>query len=415
VAAGADVEVADASPGPPARRRRRVWRRVLIGVMALALVAGAGLGVQAWRVNHALSQIKHFPVATGAGTNAGAAKPGLALPAPLHGVVTFMVFTTGSHDMTMADAIKYGVPDLKARGTDDMTDTIVVLSVDTNTGTISYLSIPRDTWVPKYGEKINVIYLSDGVQALVDEVEGITGVPINHVIGLGFTAFGRFTDAVGGVDIRIPVPTRDTESHLLLPSAGCIHMDGKTALAFARSRHTDVYTPQQGWYRDPGASDLQRVTRQQVIADAFVHKLLTPSLPLMAPTIAAAVAQEITTDAGLSIPELISTAVSLATKGHLTTRHYVLPSTFGTAGGASVTFVDPYPAAQILESFGSNVPGFSLPSQYPKVAKPAPTASASSSVTGSATASASASASTSAPVVPQGIELTNTATYRVCG
>ncbi|HEY5185028.1 MAG TPA: hypothetical protein VIM19_09050, partial [Actinomycetes bacterium] len=124
---------------------------------------------------------------------------------------------------------------------------------------------------------------------------------------------------------------------------------------------------------------------------------------------------EITTDAGLSIPELISTAVSLATKGHLTTRHYVLPSTFGTAGGASVTFVDPYPAAQILESFGSNVPGFSLPSQYPKVAKPAPTASASSSVTGSATASASASASTSAPVVPQGIELTNTATYRVCG
>lgn len=421
MAAGADVELADASPGsrPPARRRRRIWRRVLIGVLVVVLVAGAGLGVQAWRVNHELSQIKHFPVATGAGANAGAAKPGLTLPAPLQGVVTFLVFTTGSHDMTMADAIKYGVPDVKARGTDDMTDTLVLLSVDTNTGTISYLSIPRDTWIPKYSEKINSLYLSNGVQALVDEVENMTGVPVNHVIGLGFTAFGRFTDAVGGVDIRIPVPTRDTESHLLLPSAGCIHMDGKTALAFARSRHTDVYTPQQGWHRDPGASDLQRETRQQVIADAFVHKLLTPSLPLMAPTIAAAVAKEITTDAGLSIPTLISTAVSLATKGHLSTRHYVLPSTFGTVGGASVTFVDPYPAAQVLDSFGSNVPGFSLPSQYPKVAAPTPSASASVSAPASAaplgSAAASASASTSAPVVPQGIELTNTAKYSVCG
>ena len=128
-------------------------------------------------------------------------------------------------------------------------------------------------------------------------------------------------------------------------------------------------------------------------------------------------AQEITTDAGLSIPTLISTAVSLATKGHLSTRHYVLPSTFGTVGGASVTFVDPYPAAQILESFGSNVPGFSLPSQYPKVAAPTPSASASASAPASAAplGSAAASASASAPVVPQGIDLTDTAKYSVCG
>ena len=396
-------------PAPRRPRRRRRWlRALLIAVLVAVLGVGAALGVQAWRVSNALGKIKHFPTTAGA-----AAKPGLALPAPLQGVVTFLVFTTGSHDMTMADAVKYGVPDVKARGTDDMTDTIVLLSVDTNTGTISYLSIPRDTWIPKYSEKINSLYLSNGVQSLVDEVENMTGVPINHVVGLGFTAFGRFTDAVGGVDIRIPVPTRDTESHLLLPSAGCIHMDGKTALAFARSRHTDVYTPQQGWHRDPGASDLQRETRQQVIADAFVHKLLTPSLPLMAPTIASAVAQEITTDAGLSIPTLISTAVSLATKGHLSTRHYVLPSTFGTVGGASVTFVDPYPAAQVLEAFGRNLPGFSLPRQYPTVPAPGLSPVATPSAT-SSTATGTTGA-TPAPVVPQGVDLTKTALYSVCG
>ena len=98
--------------------------------------------------------------------------------------MTFMVFTTGSHDMTKTDALKYGVADVKARGTDNLTDTIVLVSVDTGSGEISYLSIPRDTWVPRSGEKINEIYPAKGLQALVDEVQSITGVPVNHVVEL---------------------------------------------------------------------------------------------------------------------------------------------------------------------------------------------------------------------------------------
>ena len=410
--AGADTDVTVPAPRLPRRPlSRRLPRALLIGVLIVALAVGAGLGVQAWRVSNALGKIKHFPTTVTKG--GGGAKSGLALPAPLLGVVTFMVFTTGSHDMTKTDAVKYGVPDVKARGTDNMTDTIVLVSVDTRSGQISYLSIPRDTWVPRYREKINEIYLTNGVQALVDEVQAITGVPVNHVVGLGFTALGRFTDAVGGVNIRIPVPTRDAESHLLLPSAGCVHLDGRTVLAFARSRHTDVYTPQQGWHRDPGASDLQRETRQQVVADAFIHKLLTPSLPLLAPAIADAVANEITTDAGLSIPTLISTAVSLATHGHITTRHFLLPSTFGTVGSASVTFVDPYPAARVLEAFGRNLPGFSLPRQYPTV--PAPTVSPVATPSATSSTSTGTTVASPAPVVPQGVDLTKTALYSVCG
>jgi len=367
--------------------------------------------LQAWRVSNALGKIKHFPTTVTNG--GGGAKSGLVLPAPLLGVVTFMVFTTGSHDMTKTDALKYGVLDVKARGTDNMTDTIVLVSVDTGSGEISYLSIPRDTWVPRSGEKINEIYPTKGLQALVDEVQSITGVPVNHVVGLGFTAFGRFTDAVGGLNIRIPVPTRDAESNLLLPSAGCAHMDGRTALAFARSRHTDVYTPQQGWHRDPGASDLQRETRQQVVADAFVHKLLTPSLPLVAPAIADAVANEITTDAKLSIPTLISTAVSLATQGNISTRHFLLPSTFGTVGGQSVTFVDPHPAAKVLEAFGRKLPGFSLPPQYPTVA--APTVSPIATPSATSRTSTGTTLASPAPVVPAGVDLTKTALYSICG
>ena len=341
--ADADTDVTVPAPRLPRRppRRRRWPRALLIGLLIVALAVGAGLGVQAWRVSNALGKIKHFPTTVTKG--GGGAKSGLALPAPLLGVVTFMVFTTGSHDMTKTDAVKYGVPDVKARGTDNMTDTIVLVSVDTRSGQISYLSIPRDTWVPRYREKINEIYLTNGVQALVDEVQSITGVPVNHVVGLGFTAFGRFTDAVGGVNIRIPVPTRDAESHLLLPSAGCVHLDGRTVLAFARSRHTDVYTPQQGWHRDPGASDLQRETRQQVVADL---------------------------------------------------RH-------------------PYPAAQVLEAFGRNLPGFSLPRKYLTV--PAPTVSPVATPSATSSTSTGTTVASPAPVIPQGVDLTKTALYSVCG
>ena len=119
-------------------------------MLIAALAVGSVLGVQAWRVSNALGKIKHFPTTV---TNAcGRAKSGLVLPPPLEGVATFMVFTTGGHDMTETDALKYGVPDVKTRGTDNMTDAIVLVSVDTRSSEISYLSIPRDTWVPRSGQ-----------------------------------------------------------------------------------------------------------------------------------------------------------------------------------------------------------------------------------------------------------------------
>ena len=56
--------------------------------------------------------------------------------------------------MTETDELKHGVPHVKARGTDNKTDTIVLVSVDTGSSEISYLSIPQDTWVPHSGEKM---------------------------------------------------------------------------------------------------------------------------------------------------------------------------------------------------------------------------------------------------------------------
>lgn len=409
----------DAGPHAPRHAAASGWRRwvrlTLAAGLAVSLVLGAGVAVQAWRVSQALRHVQHFA----AGPKA-AAGPALNLPAPLQGVVTFLLFTTGSRGMSAADAKRYHIHGLDNRGEDGLTDTIMLVVVDTHAGSIRYLSIPRDTWVPRYGSKINQIYVDHGVAALVDEVQTLTGVPVNHVAALGFTAFGRFTDAAGGVNIDVPVPTRDPKSGLLITSPGCTHMNGWQALAFARSRHTQVMT-NGVWRTDPGASDFQRVARQQVIADAFVHKLLTPKLPLMATSLANAVADEVTTDADLSIGEILSTGLALARHGGLSTHHFVLPSQVGTVGTASVTFVEPVAAARVLEDFGNGVPGFELPKDLPRPSAASgsglPGTASSTGATPSATSETPRPAGTptaSAEVVPEGVTLTTTARYRVC-
>ena len=405
---------------------RRVLRGAVAGTLVLAILLGAGLVVQAWRVQHALQGVQHFS-ATGPAGRGQSGGVELDLPPPLKGVTTFLLFTTGSRGMTAAEARRYHIHGLDGRGEDGLTDTLMVVVVDTKHGQIRYLSIPRDTWLPQYGVKINQLYDRYGVTTLVDEVQHLTGVPINHVAALGFTAFGRFTDAAGGVDIYVPVPTRDAKSGLLVTSPGCTHMDGWEALAFARSRHTQVQVDGV-WRTDPGASDFQRVTRQQVIADAFVHKLLTPKLPLMADDLASAVADEVTTDKDLTIGTVISTGLALAKHG-VRTRHFVLPSRAGFAGSASVTFVQPAPAARVLTDFGEGVPGFALPRDLPAVAGAGSGASSPAAPSGPAAPAGSGSApdaATTAPgasttpgpsveVLPEGVTLTRTARYRVCG
>ena len=78
-----------------------------------------------------------------------------------------------------------------------------------------------------------------------------------------------------------------------------------------------------------------------------------------------------------------------------------------------MTFVDPYPAAQVLEAFGRNLPGFSLPRQYPTV--PAPTVRPVATPPATSSTSTGTTVTSPAPVVPQGVDLTKTALYSVCG
>ncbi|HEX2911196.1 MAG TPA: LCP family protein [Chloroflexia bacterium] len=148
-------------------------------------------------------------------------------------------------------------------------DTILVMSVDQDAKTANMLSIPRDLWVkiPGYGSnRINAAYsLGDGERPgqggppLVKEtILQNFGLKIDYFVEVDFNGFRSIVDAIGGINIDVKKPLIDNEyptedygiKRIYIP-AGLQHMDGQTALEYARSRHSD--------------SDLGRNQRQQEV------------------------------------------------------------------------------------------------------------------------------------------------------
>lgn len=141
-------------------------------------------------------------------------------------------------------------------------DTIILLRITPDGSKM--MSIPRDLWVPNAATgrpgRINAAYNS-GPANLVRTVQKDLGVPVNHYMEVGFGSFVGLVDAVGGVVIEFPNPAFDTHSGLYIDATGPVRLDGKQALAYARSRH---YTEKVGGRQveDP-SGDLGRQQRQQ--------------------------------------------------------------------------------------------------------------------------------------------------------
>lgn len=149
----------------------------------------------------------------------------------------------------------------------ELTDSMMIASIDPINNGATLLSIPRDLWVKPaglWGMKINAVYSSAKNQALYKnskdtaaaEQAGISavqkvaqdymGVPIHYYGMVNFTAFREAVDSVGGVDINLEEAYSDPTyndgaigyNKLTLP-AGVTHINGAMALAYARSRHGD--------------------------------------------------------------------------------------------------------------------------------------------------------------------------------
>ncbi|HTB49243.1 MAG TPA: LCP family protein [Verrucomicrobiae bacterium] len=283
----------------------------------------------------------------------------------------------------------------------DLTDTMMLASIDPVNHTSTLLSIPRDLWVdiPDAGAmKINAAwetgefkYLGkiapgstnpQAIQAGFDEadqtVENVLGVTIDYNVILNFQAFQQAVDTVNGVTVNVPTDLVDPTmawqngNNPLLAKAGTDQFNGAQALNYVRSRET--------------TSDFARAQRQRAVLVALkdkVETLGTVSNPLKLSGLINAFGNNVQTDLSLTdasrlysivkgISDTNTSSIGLAdapnnyvTTGMLAGQSIDLPSAGLFNYSAIQTYVrtqlkDPYIVkehAKILVLNGTSVPG----------------------------------------------------------
>ena len=200
-------------------------------------------------------------------------------------------------------------------------DSISVVSVNADTGAATMIGVPRNferaifsegspLWTPfpdgydcgddclinylyTYGEEHPELYpdavangSSPGVEATRDAVAGVTGLTLQYFVVIDMQGFADLVDSLGGVTIDVPAvtniaPIEATEPYFTL-EAGSQHMDGGTALWYARSRYE--------------TTDYERMERQRQVQEAIVTQFTPANVLSKFQGIASAGVQVINTD-----------------------------------------------------------------------------------------------------------------------
>lgn len=201
----------------------------------------------------------------------------------------------------------------------NLSDTMILASLDKDGKDIALVSIPRDVWAPNLSSKINGAYAfgqekdGQGLTLAKETVSRLFDLPVHYAIRIDFSAFTKAIDLVSGLDItvdnsfsdyRYPIAGKEEETcgiefetkienglketyfkdatgsatllteennpfecryEVLTFKKGPTHLDGKTALKFVRSRHGD----------NGENSDFARSARQEKVITAFREKVMS--------------------------------------------------------------------------------------------------------------------------------------------
>jgi LCP family protein required for cell wall assembly len=185
----------------------------------------------------------------------------------------------------------------------ERSDTILLLHIPSNGGPAVLVSIPRDSYVPipGYGSsKINAAFDLGGPKLLAETIQNVTGLYINHYMGIGFGGFVSVVNAVGGVNMCLPGPMVDPKAGLDL-KAGCQNLDGDQALGYVRTRNFAL-------------SDIQREQDQRLFLKALLTKMTSAGTllnPFASIPAASGSASSLTVDQGTSLYQLVHAAFAL--------------------------------------------------------------------------------------------------------
>ena len=201
----------------------------------------------------------------------------------------------------------------------NLSDTIILASLDKDGKDIALVTIPRDTWAPNISSKINHAYAYGqeknglGLDLAKETVSKLFDIPVHYAIRIDFSGFTKAIDQLGGLDItvdnsftdpRYPIEGKEDETcgiefetkiedgakvtyfkdatgsatllteendpfecryDVLTFKLGPAHLDGKTALKFVRSRHGN----------NGENSDFARSARQEKVITAFREKVVS--------------------------------------------------------------------------------------------------------------------------------------------
>lgn len=147
-----------------------------------------------------------------------------------------------------------------------LADVILVGCFDVEQKSVQVVSVPRDTraLVPGRGiRKINSAYAFGGPDLMVEALEVLLDIEIDHYVAMDFRGFERIVDLVGGVPLHVEDDMYyvDRAGGLYIDiSAGEQLLDDKSALDYVR-------------FRADGLGDIGRIRRQQRFIRAFVEAL----------------------------------------------------------------------------------------------------------------------------------------------
>jgi LCP family protein required for cell wall assembly len=318
----------------PGRRRRRI----LIALVAVVVLIAAVIGGSYLYANYRFDQIPKVKVAGELPQLSG--KP-------------FNILEIGS-DSRVGLSGKVAVATGASSVSGQRSDVVKIMHIDPAAGTITVLSIPRDTMVTLlanqslYGNynRINVNF-ANGPSLLAQTITANFGIPIQHVVVVSFAGLMNSVDAIGGIYLDFRYPAKDDYSGLNIKTTGCQLVSHFQALAVARSRHYEWF--QNGvWNYDP-TSDFGRIFRQDAFMRAIINRVRGLYNPLTINAFLSKIPQGITLDDNFTLNDLLEMVVKFHGMNPNAMLTYTLPTISSSINSlGDVLFVDQPAAQQML-------------------------------------------------------------------
>lgn len=169
-----------------------------------------------------------------------------------------------------------GVDEMGAADMESLSDVNILLFVNPVSNSITMISLPRDSFMPRY----SMNYANDklthtgwgGIEDTKKTVEYFFGIDIDYYAKVSFSSLIEIIDSIDGIDVDVEISFTEQDENrsfadedLITLEAGPQHLNGKQALAYARHRKTEGY-------------DIAgRERAQERIIKAIIDKLLTPT------------------------------------------------------------------------------------------------------------------------------------------